>query len=72
MLLSLNIIRCYSCEKCNKLRNGVKYSKVLELPEVLCIHLKRFRHELAFSSKINCHVTFPLDGLELKPYLHKG
>ncbi|XP_075227999.1 ubiquitin specific protease 20/33 isoform X2 [Lycorma delicatula] len=61
----------YSCEKCNKLRNGVKYSKVLELPEVLCIHLKRFRHELMFSSKINSHVTFPLEGLELKPYLHK-
>lgn len=61
----------YSCEKCNKLRNGVKYSKLLELPEVLCIHLKRFRHELMFSSKINSYVTFPLDGLDLRPYLHK-
>ncbi|XP_046682049.1 ubiquitin carboxyl-terminal hydrolase 33-like isoform X3 [Homalodisca vitripennis] len=61
----------YSCEKCNKLRNGVKYSKVLELPEVLCIHLKRFRHELMFSSKINNYVTFPLEDLDLKPYLHK-
>uniref|UniRef100_A0A1B6DQX1 Ubiquitin carboxyl-terminal hydrolase n=1 Tax=Clastoptera arizonana TaxID=38151 RepID=A0A1B6DQX1_9HEMI len=61
----------YSCEKCNKLRNGVKYSKVLELPEVLCIHLKRFRHELMFSSKINNYVTFPLEGLDLRPYLHK-
>ncbi|XP_054290322.1 ubiquitin carboxyl-terminal hydrolase 20-like isoform X1 [Macrosteles quadrilineatus] len=61
----------YSCEKCNKLRNGVKFSKVLELPEVLCIHLKRFRHELMFSSKINNYVTFPLEDLDLKPYLHK-
>ncbi|KAJ8300272.1 hypothetical protein KUTeg_021791 [Tegillarca granosa] len=24
----------YSCEKCKKLRNGIKYSRVLELPEV--------------------------------------
>ena len=24
----------YSCEKCKKLRNGVKFSKVLKLPEV--------------------------------------
>nr|CAD7441197.1 unnamed protein product [Timema bartmani] len=61
----------YSCEKCNKLRNGVKYSKVLELPEVLCIHLKRFRHELMFSSKINNFVSFPLEGLDMRPYLHK-
>ena len=52
----------YSCEKCKKLRNGVKYSKVLELPEILSIHLKRFRHELMYSSKISSHVSFPLEG----------
>jgi ubiquitin carboxyl-terminal hydrolase 20/33 len=50
----------------------MKYSKVLELPEVLCIHLKRFRHELMFSSKIGCYVSFPLEGLDMRPYLHKG
>ncbi|XP_046362270.1 ubiquitin carboxyl-terminal hydrolase 20-like isoform X2 [Haliotis rufescens] len=60
----------YSCEKCKKLRNGLKYSKVLELPEVVCIHLKRFRHEF-YSSKISTYVTFPLEGLDMKPYLHK-
>ena len=52
----------YSCEKCKKLRNGVKYSKVLELPEILSVHLKRFRHELMYSSKISSHVSFPLEG----------
>ncbi|XP_050443595.1 ubiquitin carboxyl-terminal hydrolase 20 [Adelges cooleyi] len=61
----------YSCEKCKKLRNGIKFSKLLELPEVLCIHLKRFRHELMFSSKITSYVTFPIDGLDLRPYVHK-
>ncbi|XP_015122298.1 ubiquitin carboxyl-terminal hydrolase 20 [Diachasma alloeum] len=61
----------YSCEKCNKLRNGIKFSKVLDLPEILCIHLKRFRHELMFSSKIANYVSFPLDGLDMRPYLHK-
>ncbi|XP_025408642.1 ubiquitin carboxyl-terminal hydrolase 33-like [Sipha flava] len=61
----------YSCEKCKKLRNGIKFSKLLELPEVLCIHLKRFRHELMFSSKITSYVTFPVDGLDLRPYVHK-
>ncbi|KAB5579779.1 hypothetical protein PHYPO_G00198900 [Pangasianodon hypophthalmus] len=61
----------YSCEKCKKLRNGVKFCKVQSLPEILCIHLKRFRHELMFSTKINTHVSFPLDGLDLQPFLAK-
>ncbi|XP_076360127.1 LOW QUALITY PROTEIN: ubiquitin carboxyl-terminal hydrolase 20-like [Tachypleus tridentatus] len=61
----------YSCEKCKKLRNGIKYSKVLQLPEVLCIHLKRFRHEVMFSSKISSFVSFPLEGLDMSPFLHK-
>ena len=60
----------YSCEKCNKLRNGVKYSKLIELPEILCIHLKRFRHEMNSSSKISNQVTFPLTHLDLSPYIH--
>ncbi|XP_030753353.1 ubiquitin carboxyl-terminal hydrolase 20 isoform X2 [Sitophilus oryzae] len=59
----------YSCERCNKLRNGVKYSKVLQLPEVLCVHLKRFRHELMYSSKIAAAVSFPLRDLDMWPYL---
>ncbi|XP_063966871.1 ubiquitin carboxyl-terminal hydrolase 20-like [Lytechinus pictus] len=63
----------YSCEKCKKLRNGVKYVQVLELPEVLCVHLKRFRHEsfTSYSSKINSYVSFPLDSLDMTPYLAK-
>ncbi|XP_040176230.1 ubiquitin carboxyl-terminal hydrolase 20 [Anopheles arabiensis] len=61
----------YSCERCNKLRNGVKYSRVLALPEMLCVHLKRFRHDLSYSSKISSPVHFPLYGLDMRPYLHK-
>ncbi|XP_066513586.1 ubiquitin carboxyl-terminal hydrolase 20 isoform X3 [Hoplias malabaricus] len=61
----------YSCERCKKLRNGVKYCKVLQLPEILCIHLKRFRHEVMYSFKISSHVSFPLEGLDLKPFLAK-
>ncbi|XP_071498550.1 ubiquitin carboxyl-terminal hydrolase 20-like [Diadema antillarum] len=63
----------YSCEKCKKLRNGVKFVQVLELPEVLCIHLKRFRHEsfTSYSSKICSYVSFPMEGLDMTPYLAK-
>ncbi|CAG9805678.1 unnamed protein product [Chironomus riparius] len=61
----------YSCEKCNKLRNGLKFSRVLTLPEMLCVHLKRFRHDLSYSSKISSPVIFPLTGLDMRQYLHK-
>uniref|UniRef100_A0A668AD50 Ubiquitin carboxyl-terminal hydrolase n=1 Tax=Myripristis murdjan TaxID=586833 RepID=A0A668AD50_9TELE len=54
-----------------ELRNGVKFCKVQSLPEILCIHLKRFRHELMFSTKIGTHVSFPLEGLDLQPFLAK-
>uniref|UniRef100_A0AAZ3RIB6 Ubiquitin carboxyl-terminal hydrolase 33 n=1 Tax=Oncorhynchus tshawytscha TaxID=74940 RepID=A0AAZ3RIB6_ONCTS len=49
----------------------VKFCKVQSVPEILCIHLKRFRHELMFSTKIGTHVSFPLEGLELQPFLAK-
>jgi ubiquitin carboxyl-terminal hydrolase 20/33 len=61
----------YSCEKCNKLRNGIKFSRVLALPEILCVHLKRFRHDLSYSSKISSPVIFPLTNLDMQQYLHK-
>ncbi|CAH2986564.1 unnamed protein product [Chilo suppressalis] len=61
----------YSCSRCNKLRNGVKMSGVVRLPEVLCVHLKRFRHELMFSAKVAARVSFPLRDLDMSPYTHK-
>uniref|UniRef100_A0AAZ3SJD4 Ubiquitin carboxyl-terminal hydrolase n=1 Tax=Oncorhynchus tshawytscha TaxID=74940 RepID=A0AAZ3SJD4_ONCTS len=57
----------YSCEKCKKVNNHL-----FSFPfQILCIHLKRFRHELMFSTKIGTHVSFPLEGLELQPFLAK-
>lgn len=41
------------------------------LAQILCIHLKRFRHELMFSTKIGTHVSFPLEGLDLQSFLAK-
>ena len=41
------------------------------LPDTLCIHLKRFRHDFAFSSKISTKVTFPLTDLDMSPWMHK-
>lgn len=61
----------YRCDRCKKLRNGVKFSSLLSLPEVLCIHLKRFRHETIYSSKITTSIEFPSEGLNMAQFLHK-
>jgi ubiquitin carboxyl-terminal hydrolase 20/33 len=68
----LSSVERHSCGTCKKLRNGTKVSRVLELPEVMCIHLKRFRHEYLGSSKISTRVSFPLENIDMGPYLHKG
>ena len=39
--------------------------QLTQLPDTLCVHLKRFRHDYNYSSKISTRVTFPLSGLDL-------
>uniref|UniRef100_A0A8C7HP59 Ubiquitin carboxyl-terminal hydrolase n=1 Tax=Oncorhynchus kisutch TaxID=8019 RepID=A0A8C7HP59_ONCKI len=61
----------YSCEKCRKHLFQEIYMKHFVCVQILCIHLKRFRHEVMYSFKINSHVAFPLEGLDLRPFLAK-
>uniref|UniRef100_A0A8C3G2C9 Ubiquitin carboxyl-terminal hydrolase 20 n=1 Tax=Cyclopterus lumpus TaxID=8103 RepID=A0A8C3G2C9_CYCLU len=44
---------------------------VASRPGILCVHLKRFRHEVMYSFKISSHVSFPLEGLDMRPFLAK-
>lgn len=60
----------YSCDVCTKKNRGVKFLKILELPEVLCIHFKRY--ESIGSAKITTHVSFPLTGLDLAPFMSEN
>ena len=39
---------------------------------MLTVHLKRFRNEPLFSSKIASHIAFPLRGLDMKPWISRG
>ena len=59
----------YSCEKCKKLRNGIKFTNLVKSPDILCIHFKRFRNELMFPSKISTYVAFPLKHLNITSHL---
>lgn len=43
--------------------------KIAALPEVLCVHLKRFRFDAYLSTKISRHIRFPLTGLDLASFM---
>lgn len=51
------------------------FSKALKfgaLPQVLCIHLKRFRWRTAArggKQKVDTHVKFPMEGLEMERWI---
>ncbi|KAM7541507.1 hypothetical protein Aperf_G00000042244 [Anoplocephala perfoliata] len=61
----------YLCENCSRYTNGRMHMAITKLPEVLCLHLKRFRHDFN-TSKIYTQVNFPLHRLSLKKYLHSS
>jgi len=48
----------------------MKHCQLVKLPDVLCIQLKRFRHEglRQYNAKVGTAVKFPLDDLDMAPY----
>ncbi|KAF9910868.1 Ubiquitin carboxyl-terminal hydrolase 33 [Linnemannia zychae] len=58
----------YRCTQCDALNDCRKTFRITHLPETLCIHLKRFRYD-TYSSKINTYVQFPMDDLDMTPFL---
>ena len=60
----------YYCERCADVGGATKQTKLQTLPPVLCLHLTRFTWRGGGSkTKIDAHVDFPLDALDLSPYL---
>jgi ubiquitin carboxyl-terminal hydrolase 20/33 len=61
----------YKCERCKVKVDAVKILALdpASLPEVLIITIKRFSHNSYFGSKLSRHVTFPLRGLDMAPFL---
>ena len=50
--------------------SGEKQIGILKAPEVLCLHLKRFKYGGMFESKNSKVVTFPVEeNLDLEPFL---
>ncbi|CAI2725986.1 unnamed protein product [Schistosoma spindalis] len=61
----------YFCGRCNRRCNGLKQFKLVALPEILTLHLKRFSSNHLYSSKLSSPVNFPLKNLDLSPFLHR-
>jgi ubiquitin C-terminal hydrolase len=58
----------YFCEHCKIKTDCLKRMSIRQLPEVLVIHLKRFRHDWG-SSKLNKLVSFPVaSDLDFSPF----
>lgn len=58
----------YFCEVCNCKRDADRRLSIVSLPEVLVLHVKRFSYQ-DWGSKNDTHVQFPLEGLDLQPFL---
>eukprot|EP00397_Hematodinium_sp_SG-2012_P008846 GEMP01008915.1.p1 GENE.GEMP01008915.1~~GEMP01008915.1.p1 ORF type:complete len:960 (+),score=182.31 GEMP01008915.1:144-3023(+) len=60
----------YECDKCKTKVNCKKTILFHDVPQVLCIHLKRFKHDgnMAMGSKTSKHVAFPLENFDLSEF----
>lgn len=63
----------YDCERCKRKSEGVKLLKIEKLPELLVLHLKRFRVEGSSfgggATKDTKSVTFPLNELDMREFV---
>ena len=59
----------YMCDKCKRKVTATRRVALARAPEVLVVHLKRFRHSGAWGSKVSTPVHFPLQNLDLDPYI---
>jgi ubiquitin carboxyl-terminal hydrolase 3 len=59
----------YMCSNCKTRQKSTKKFWIRRLPNVLCLHLKRFRWNLYFRVKVDTYVEFPLSGLNMSHYV---
>eukprot|EP00184_Porphyridium_aerugineum_P001707 CAMPEP_0184696184 /NCGR_PEP_ID=MMETSP0313-20130426/3559_1 /TAXON_ID=2792 /ORGANISM="Porphyridium aerugineum, Strain SAG 1380-2" /LENGTH=763 /DNA_ID=CAMNT_0027154759 /DNA_START=85 /DNA_END=2376 /DNA_ORIENTATION=- len=57
------------CSKCQSKQEAIKQLSFYRLPQILCIHLKRFEHGGATSQKLETLVEFPTSSLDMSPFL---
>lgn len=61
------------CPKCKDFKKATKTIQLWSIGDVLAIHLKRFQGgSRSFSDKINMVVDFPIEGLDMSPFVAGG
>lgn len=60
------------CEKCKKTSEKIKSLHFSRVPDILCIHLKRFEYCDGYKRKIKKEVIFPKEKLDLRCYFNRN
>ena len=53
------------CDKCKKFQSAEKTMEICSCPEILILHLKRFRE----GNKLNYIINYPIEGLNMGQYI---
>ncbi|XP_043570525.1 ubiquitin carboxyl-terminal hydrolase 43a [Chiloscyllium plagiosum] len=61
----------WRCPHCKNLQQGMVKLNLWTLPDILIIHLKRFRQMGERRTKLSTLVKFPLSGLDMTPHVAK-
>ncbi|XP_073977713.1 ubiquitin carboxyl-terminal hydrolase 3-like [Rhodnius prolixus] len=59
----------YYCSNCKSKQRSTKRFWIRRLPNVLCLHLKRFRWQNCFRQKVETHVEFPNIALDMSQFV---
>lgn len=57
------------CGKCKSFQRATKKFDLWRLPQVLVVHLKRFKYGQFSRQKVTTYVDFPINGLDLSEYV---
>ncbi|CAG2219760.1 USP3 [Mytilus edulis] len=68
-LEELEASELYMCSNCKKKQRSTKKFWIRRLPNVLCLHIKRFRWQSYFRVKLDTFVEFPLKDLNMNKYV---
>lgn len=59
----------YYCNSCKCKQKSTKRFWIRRLPNVLCLHIKRFRWSNFFRTKVDLRIKFPLKSLDMSQYV---
>lgn len=59
----------YYCNSCKCKQKSTKRFWIRRLPNVLCLHIKRFRWNNFFRTKIDLRIKFPIKSLDMSQYV---